>query len=323
MGAVSYVNEANKPISSMPAEVISGDIEILRGDLARILHDATRHEAEYIFGDSITVIAQDDEGVTVNFERAPARTFDLVVGADGLHSNVRALAFGDESRFIHHLGYYLAIFTTANHLDLDHTGRFYSVPGKLAGIYSARENTEAKAMLYFVSPPLDYDHRDLEQQKQLVADAFGDEAWEVPRLLEAMRKAPDFYFDSVSQIHMDGWSRGRTVLLGDAAYSASPLSGMGSGLAMVGAYVLAGELKAAAGEYRPAFARYEERMRGYVVQGQKSALGAGKWFVPASRARIWIRNQNFRLLPHMPWKGLIANTPRKTANAITLTDYRV
>jgi 2-polyprenyl-6-methoxyphenol hydroxylase-like FAD-dependent oxidoreductase len=138
-----------------------------------------------------------------------------------------------------------------------------------------------------------------------------------------MPDAPDFYFDSVSQIRMDRWCSGRTALLGDAAHCASPLSGMGSGLAVVGAYVLAGELAAAGNDHRAAFARYEARMRDYVTRCQKSALPAGRWFVPRSRPQIWLRNQNFRMLVHMPWKGLIAGVSRKTANAIVLADYRV
>ncbi|WP_271222664.1 FAD-dependent monooxygenase [Streptosporangium carneum] len=321
MGAMSYVNEAGRKISSMPADLFSGDVEILRGDLGRILHRVTEEHVEYVFDDSIVSVTEDDRGVQVTFERSAPRRFDLVVGADGLHSAVRGAVFGPESRFVKEMGLYCAIFTTANHLGLDHTGHLYNTPGKVVGVYSARNNTEAKAMFHFGSPPLDYDRRDVGQQKKILAEAFAGNGWETPRLLKAMWDAQDFYFDSISQVRMDGWSRGRTVLLGDAAYCASPLSGMGTGLAMVGAYVLAGELAAADGDHLVGFARYEEAMRDYVAGCQKSADGVGKWMVPDSRFLAWFMTQNYKLLPYLPWKGMIAKSVRRTADAITLKDY--
>ncbi|MGV9776822.1 FAD-dependent monooxygenase [Streptosporangium sp. NPDC003464] len=321
MGAMSYVNSAGRRIASMPADVFSGDVEILRGDLARILHEATEDRAEYVFDDSITSMTDGPGGVQVTFERAAPREFDLVVGADGLHSKVRELAFGPESGSVTDLGLYCAIFTTANHLGLDHTGLIYNTPGRLVSMYSARHNTEARALFYFGSPPLSYDRRDTGQQKKILAEAFAGVGWEAPRLLEAMADAPDFYFDSTSQVRLDRWSRGRTVLLGDAGYCASPLSGMGTGQAMVGAYVLAGELAAAGGDHRAGFAGYEEAMRGYVAGCQKSGEGVSKWMVPESRFMAWFLNQNYKLMPYLPGKGLIAKSARKTASAITLKDY--
>jgi len=320
MGEIAYVDHANKLLARMPAAIFSGDIEILRGDLSRIFYMATQHDTEYIFGDSIASLAQRDEGVQVTFVHGKPRTFDLVVGADGLHSNVRGLVFGPEAQFIRHLGYYIAIFTTANHLNLDHAGRFYSIPGKAAIIYSARQNREAKAMFYFASPPLTYDYRDVEQQKQILGDKFAREGWEIPRLLESMWQAPDFYFDSCSQIQMDRWSNERVALLGDASYCASQ-GGNGTGLAVVGAYILAGELKAAGGDYRTAFTLYEKQMRAYVKQNQQQAEGGDRFLVPKSQWQIWLRNQMLRALPYMPWKDLMVKMSAKTANAITIKDY--
>ncbi|MDX6469537.1 MAG: hypothetical protein QOF75_1340, partial [Gaiellaceae bacterium] len=155
--ALTYVDHDDRPLATMPGEIFAGDVEILRGDLGRILHDATRHGTEYLFGDSIEALEQHDDGVQVTFERSAPRTFDLVVGADGLHSNVRQLAFGDNTGVVRDLGLYVSTFGTTNFLDLDRAGVLYSTPGKTASIYSARDNTEAIAMLYFNSPALDYD----------------------------------------------------------------------------------------------------------------------------------------------------------------------
>jgi 2-polyprenyl-6-methoxyphenol hydroxylase-like FAD-dependent oxidoreductase len=324
---MAYVDADNRRLAGMSADLLGdsggaiAEVEILRSDLARILAGATR-DVEYVFDDAITEIAQGEDGVKVSFERGTARSFDLVVGADGLHSGVRALAFGPESPLVRDLGGYVAIFTTASRLDLDGWELLHSAPGRTAGLYPVRGTDEAKAMLYFASPPLGYDRHDLDQQRRLVAEAFAGQAWEVPRLLEAMWQAPDFYFDRICQVHMDRWSRGRVALVGDAAYCPSPLAGVGTSLALVGAYVLAGELAAAGGDHRTAFARYERELRGYVERGQRLAKGNAAGLLPRSRAQIRVRNQLIRMLPYLPWRGLVAGGVQRAANAITLRDYQ-
>ncbi|MFC7718898.1 BTAD domain-containing putative transcriptional regulator [Nonomuraea recticatena] len=162
------------------------------------------------------------------------------------------------------------------------------------------------------SPTRDGDPMDL------VAEAFEGVGWEAPELLKRMRSADDLYYDAISQVRMERWSRGDVVLLGDAAWCPSPLSGMGTGLAVVGAYVLAGEL---AQGPDGALDRYEQAMRDYVRGCQKSGESAGRWMVPESRFMAWFLNQNYRLLPYLPWKGLIAKSVRKTAGAVSLKDY--
>jgi 2-polyprenyl-6-methoxyphenol hydroxylase-like FAD-dependent oxidoreductase len=322
---MSFVNSANKVQASMSVDQLGGEgiiseFEILRGDLSHILYAATRDTTEYIFNDSITSLAQSEEGVRVTFKRSEPRTFDLVIGADGLHSNVRALAFGDESQFIHHLGYYVSIFTAANHMHLDGWQLVYNMPGKLAGVYSSRQNSEAKVMFYFTSPQIAYDRHNSQEQQEIVAKMFAGEGWEIPQLLKAMQDAPDFYFDSISLIQMPCWSKGRVSLLGDAGYCPSPLSGQGTNLALVGAYVLAGELKEAGGDYHAAFVRYEEAMREYVERNQKAALDGGRWFVAPTRLMIWLRNLNIGMLPYLPWRGLIAKVIQQQY-VIALRDY--
>ncbi|MDX6279176.1 MAG: hypothetical protein QOH03_247 [Kribbellaceae bacterium] len=321
LGEMTYVNEAGKSVAVMKSTVLSGELEVLRGDLVEILYEATRARVEYLFDDSIATLTQDDAGVDVTFERGESRRFDLVIGADGLHSNVRRIAFGPESDYIHHLGYYNSVFTVSNHLGLDHTARFVNVPGKTAGTYSARDNAEAKALFYFASEPLKYDRHDAAAQQRILTDAFTGVGWEVPRLLSGISSSPDWYFDSVSQIKMPSYSIGRISLVGDAGYCASPLSGMGTSLAIVGAYVLAGELAAAGGDHVRGFSEYEERMRGFVKACQKQGKDSGQWFVPGSKAFLKIRNLNFKLLPYLPWRKLIDALPLKVGNSIDLPDY--
>lgn len=326
MQGMMYVNSHNTQIAHITPEQMAGggdlDIEFLRSDMAHLLYQLTREQTEYLFNDSITSLVEREDGVEVTFERNPPRTFNLVVGADGVHSNVRALVFGEESQFSQYLGYYVAIFTTPNHLNLDHQELIYRMPGKIASMYSARDNREAKAMFYFTSPLLAYDRHDVRQQKHLLAEAFAGEQWEIPRLLESMWQAPDFYFDAVEQIHLEQWAKGKVALVGDAGYCASPLSGQGTSLALVGAYVLAGELSRAAGEYRLAFATYQQEMRAYVELNQKTAPGNGQMLIPPTSFQIWFTTQNIRLFPYMPWKGLIMKAIRKPYDAISLKDYR-
>ncbi|GAA0360151.1 FAD-dependent monooxygenase [Microbispora corallina] len=330
MRIARFVDARGRERATMSADLFGGregdDVEIMRGDLARILHEATRDDVEHLFGDSITGMEETPEGVRVTFETAPPRTFDLVVGADGLHSTVRELAFGEESRFVHDLGHYISIFTVPNHLGLDRTEMMHPAPGRSAGMYSTRGAADAKALFLFSSPPMAYDRRDVAGQKKLLAEAFAGTGWEVPRLLEAMEDAPDFYLDSISQVRMDHWSSGRVVLLGDAAYGPSPASGQGTSLALVGAYVLAGSLAAARGDHRAAFAAYERDMRHFAEENQKLAEGNLKGMVLTSPGRIRFQMLMLRLMPHLPGRNSmikrVTEPIRRAASAITLKDYR-
>lgn len=320
-GSITIVDKNNKTISHMPDGFTSGELEILRGDLTNILYDATKQDIEYIFDDTITALTQGPNSVEVTFEHAPARQFDLVIGADGLHSNVRRITFGDEAKFRQDMGLYIAVFTTTNYMNIGANGVFYTTPGKRVGFFGAKDNTEAMVSFYFKSEPLEYDRKNVAQQQQILRSQFAQEEWEVPYLLELMEQSRDFYFDSISQIKMDRWSTGRIALLGDAAHCASPLSGMGTSMAVIGAYILAGELKKADGDYTTAFQCYESTMRDFVTRGQKLADGGVEWFVPATRFKHWLSQQMWKMLPYSPWKNMMLELPSKIARSITPAHY--
>ncbi|TDD64162.1 FAD-dependent monooxygenase [Actinomadura rubrisoli] len=252
------------------------DVEILRDDLAELLVAAGGDGVEYLFDDSIAGLEQDEDEVRVIFHDGATRTFDLVVGADGLHSNTRRLVFGPEGDFLHHLGAYLGVWTAPNVLGLDRWETVFQMEGRPWGalVMSVRGNCEARVYMGFHAAawPAGQDPRDVASQMRLLASHFADAPGEFPRLVDTMWDAPDFHFDAIAQIRMDAWSRGRVALLGDAGYCGSPASGQGTSMAMVGAYVLAGELKAADGDHRKAFAAYEDELRGFVVANQDLAL---------------------------------------------------
>lgn len=244
------------------------DIALLRDDLVELLYGASQWTAEYLFDDTITALDDRGAAVRVSFERAAPRDFDLVIGADGLHSNVRRLVFGPEDEFIERLGTHAAIFTVPNFLGLDYWQMWHYGDSTMAGVYSARDNAEARAMLGFMDAELRLDYRDTEAQFAELERRMAGEGWVRPQLLEYMRTAPDFYFDEMSQIKMDRWSRGRVALVGDAGYCCSPLSGQGTSVALLGAYILAGELKAAGEDHEAGFANYHREFADYVQRNQ-------------------------------------------------------
>jgi 2-polyprenyl-6-methoxyphenol hydroxylase-like FAD-dependent oxidoreductase len=297
----AFLDRKGRTIVEMDADTVGfrepTDVEILRGDLARILRGATEG-VEYVYGDSITSMTEHADGVTVEFERSLPRRFDLVIGADGLHSTVRALAFGPEERFLRSLGHHIAIFSVPNLLDLDRWETIQAEKGRTLNVYSTRQDTEAKAAFLFASEGLTYDRRDTARQRELLAETFAPHGWIAPQLLAAMPDAPDFYFDGMSVVEMERWSTGRVALVGDAAYGPSPASGQGTSLALVGAYVLAHEL-AAAGDHQVAFAAYEQRMRHFVTVNQKQADNI-KRMVAGSRFTLWLNMTMMRLMPYLP-----------------------
>jgi len=325
---VAYVDAAGRHLAEMPVEALGGDgivseIEILRGDLVDVLVDATRDDVEYLFGLRVVALDQRDDGVGVTFSDGTVRSFDLVVGADGPHSGIRRLAFRSEDVEVRPLGGYMAWFTAPDHIGLDGWFAMYNEPGRVASMRPDKDPRRAKAGLSFLSEPLVYDRNDVDAQRRIVEEHFAGGRGPVPPLLEAMADADDFYLDAVAQVHMARWSTGRVALVGDAGCSPTPLTGMGTSLALVGAYVLAGELAATGGDHERAFGAYEDRMRPYVRQGQELPPGGMGSYAPSSRLGIRLRVLTLKLMVSRPLQGLARRMFFSKADAIDLPEYAV
>ncbi|WBP91029.1 FAD-dependent monooxygenase [Kitasatospora cathayae] len=326
---IALVDRRGRHTARMPVELFEGEgivseLEILRGDLAGLLQEAT-DGVEYRYDDTVTALAEDATGVTVHFENSPARRFHLVIGADGLRSAVRRLAFGPEQDHYRPLGGCHCWFTVhdpALARTLDGWFLMYNAPGGLvATARPGRLPGEVKASLGLRRAPLTVERSDATAQRRLLAERFAGAGWEVEHLLAGMARADDFAFGSFGQIHLERYSRGRVALLGDAGYSPSPLTGLGTSLALVGAYLLAGELAAAAGDFTTAFARYEELMRPYVTRAQELPPGGVRGYAPDSALMIRLRAASMRWMGRWPLRPILAAQFAK-AGDITLPDYR-
>jgi len=320
MGDQTVLGLDARPALTVPGAAWSGEVEILRGDLARILYEHTAGHTEYVFGDRVTGLTETADGVEVAFRHGAPRKFDLVVGADGVHSGVRAAAFGPERDFRLDLGFGIAGFTAPNHLGLDHTSIMYNEPGRGVTVGSHRQADRLHVGLVFAADGIEFDRRGLGEQQALIAQLFADTGWETPTLLEALPAADDLYVDSISQIHLDRWSKGRVVLLGDAAWCAGP-GGSGTGLAMMGAQVLAGELAAAGGDHVTAFAKYEQRLRKAATVGQKNGKGSGNFLAPRTAAKIRSRNRAYRMLSTRLFGSIFLKMTDRAANALEYREY--
>lgn len=316
-GAMRCVDERSETIYELPAAFAGGDIEVMRRDLSRVFYEHSAGAVEYVFGDSITALAETGDGVRVDFAAGASRTVDIVVGADGLHSGVRRIAFGSESRFVRHLGYYLAGWDMPNDLGVGPVPMQYNVPGRMASIAAdERDPARAGAFCVFAARRKDYDWNDIDQHKELITAAFTGMRWHVPQLLDALRDAPELYFDSISRVTMPNWTSSRVALLGDAGYGVT-LGGMVVGAGVVGAYVLAGELALAGGDHLVAFAAYENRMRKLAGRWQRGS-SPGQFLAPSTATRLWLRDT---LLRRPLVQRLLLSSTRALATDQELPDY--
>jgi 2-polyprenyl-6-methoxyphenol hydroxylase-like FAD-dependent oxidoreductase len=304
-------------IGRLANDETSGDIEITRGVLSEILYRASRDRASYVFGDSITALTQADTGVDVTFNHRPPQTFDVVIGADGIHSNVRALAFGDESRFIRHLGPYAAIWDLPGDMFAPGTGFMYSHAGRSAMAERPADGGATRAFLAFVHPaPGTVNRHDTDEIRQTLRSTFAEDRWRTQEIIDTLPDADDLYFDTVSQVRMDHWSSGRVALVGDAAYAPAFLSGQGTSIAIAGAYVLASELVQ---HDRPesAFAAYEHRLRDYVEKNQNLALRTDSTVLVRTGRQLLRRNIKLCLVPWLRRLGLVRLLQTKLRTAAT------
>ena len=267
-------------------------ISLRRSDLGEAICREIKTRCEFVFDDSVVDIENTRDGVNVKFERTPRRTFGLVVGADGLHSAVRRIVFGSDSRFETYLGYAVAAFEARDYQPRDE-GVYvsYGLPGKQASRFPLRDNRTLFLLVFQASKHPLFDAHDMPAQKAMLHRAFDGAGWECAQILAALDRTEELYFDTVSQIRMDNWSRGRVALVGDAAFAPSLLAGQGSALAMTAAYVLAGELATAEGQYQRAFERYERALHEFIDGKQKAAERFAASFAPKTRFGLLMRNQ--------------------------------
>nr|WP_186816683.1 FAD-dependent monooxygenase [Pseudonocardia sulfidoxydans] len=310
----TVIDADGRPVTVIPGDFTGGDVEIRRGDLAAILYERTVEDCEYVFGDTITSLTETADGLHVTFRDAAPRTFDLVVGADGIHSAVRRIAFGPEADYVHHLGFHYAL-ADIGEVEGVHGGVMYNERGRMCAVGGPK----APAFFVFASKDtaaqLDAARDDVPAQQRMLADAYRGAGWRVGEIVDRMPASTGFYLDSISQVRIDRYSSGRVVLLGDSAWG-NTLGGFGTGLAVVGAYVLAGELAAARGDHEVAFAQYEVLMRRYAKVAK--AGNAGPFLAPRTRHGMWTRNALFRFRP-MLW--LMMRMTDDYATDVDLRDY--
>jgi 2-polyprenyl-6-methoxyphenol hydroxylase-like FAD-dependent oxidoreductase len=291
---INFVDRENRTQAAFPVEAMGGqsfvsEIEILRGDLATLLYDQTRIDVEYVFGDKITAIVDLADHVQVSFAKEADRDFDVVVIADGLSSKTRELVFESSTSPIHRLGQYTSYFSIPYEESDGTWSRWYNAPGGRCVLLrpDGQGTNTTRAFLALTSPPNGLEKLDVKGQKAEMHKLFADAGWETNRILSAMETSTDFYLQEVAQVKMDKWSKGRVALLGDAGYCPSPISGMGTSVAIVGAYILAGEL-ARHEDYNEAFASYETLLRPYITKAQSLPPGAPHLANPQTAWGIWI-----------------------------------
>ncbi|MEU8074788.1 FAD-dependent monooxygenase [Catellatospora citrea] len=321
---VAFVDARNRVKAAFPAQAFGGEgfvaeLEILRGELADLLHERTRGHTEYVFGDRITAVDDRDDEVRVSFAHGADRAFDLVVAADGIGSTTRELVFGGAARVVP-LGLYTSYLTVPLAASDGSWARWHNAPGGRVVALRPDNLGTTRALMSFLCPPRGYERLPVGEQKELLRRVFAGVGWEAPRVLRALGDADEFYCELVGQVRAPRWSRGRVALVGDAGYCASPISGMGTSLALVGAYVLAGEL-ASHSSHRDAFAAYERIMRPYVAQAQHLPPFTPRIAHPRSRFGIGVLNTLLATAANPLVQRVAARFLSPPADRIDLPDY--
>jgi len=305
-GAMRFIDERGKTKLFLPSEFAGGDLEVRRSDLSRVLYRHSLPYAEYLFGDSITALDQHDGGVDVTFERAGPQRFDLVIGADGIRSNTRRLLFNES--FETYLGYCVAGWDTPDIRAIGAESVLLNSPGRMIGLMASGRNGSAGVLCVFAAPEDGIWHGDIAGQKAKLRNIYGKLGWRVPELLEALDQTDDVFVSPISRADPPNWSAGRVALVGDAA-SGLAIGGMGTGMAVIGAYVLAGELTLDSGNPSAAFARYQQRLQDHVRAVIRSA-SPGRFLAPRNAWGLSTRNALLSWPPCQRW--LIRESNRRT-----------
>jgi 2-polyprenyl-6-methoxyphenol hydroxylase-like FAD-dependent oxidoreductase len=296
MREMRIVNDRSERVAGFGTKVfrdLTGGhfVTLGRSDLSQLLFEKIKGTTEVIFGNEIVGLQERTDCVQVQFKQSGKRRFDLVIGADGLHSNVRRLVFGPQDQFEKRLGYLVAAFEIQGYRPRDEDVYvIYGEPGRMLGRFALRGDRTLFLFVFSEVDPLPA-MLDLTAQKAILRKRFGDGQWECPRILAELDRTHDLYFDRVSQIKMGRWSKGRVALVGDAAFCVSLMAGQGSALAMTAAYVLAGELAETRGSHEDAFSKYEELLRPYIGSKQQGAERFAAAFAPKTEWGLFLRNQ--------------------------------
>jgi 2-polyprenyl-6-methoxyphenol hydroxylase-like FAD-dependent oxidoreductase len=297
-GAMRFIDQHERTQLLLPAAFAGGDLEVRRADLSRILYEHSRPHAKYVFGDSISALDCDGDGVDVTFSNGSAQRFDLVVGADGIYSKTRRLLFGRSCET--YLGYCVAGWDLPRFDAPGDEAILLNTPGKMIGITPAgRRGGTPGTFCIFSAPEVSALRGHIDSQKQRLRTIYSNLGWRVPELLEMLDYTDDVFVSSISRADPEHWWKGRVALVGDAA-SGVAIGGMGTGMAIVGAYVLANELCLDRAEPVAAFRRYQQRLAGHVRNVIRTA-SPGPFLAPRTRLGLSLRNTLLSLQPCKNW----------------------
>lgn len=305
--ALLYVNNEGKPLARMDAalmrEITQGKyLGLMHATLEEVLYEALANQVEVRFGCSLTAIEPEPDAVAVAFNDGTSDSFDLLVGADGVHSNTRKLVFGPEEQFSHYLGYTIACYPLADRYHIGHFFQMYVKPGRAVAAYCTPYDGEL--LLFFMYKSAEQEHIPREQRLGHLREVFHGMGWLTQQFLNDVSPTQNVFMDAVIQIHMPEWYQGRVALVGDACDCPTLLSGQGASLAMGGAYLLAAALRETT-EYQQAFRRYQQQMFDFVQAQQKNGRSFAKSFLPGTSAGLLLQQVMLKVVLRRMFLGLL------------------